>query len=399
MDFVIASNIAVFLAWTSSAIFVLISLLCIGYMFALRGWTASVKARRDIVNDRWEEMLYDASVGDDGAKLIGGQEVYRLTTADKKDVLRTYIEKGRFDPFEPLPPADLPHFLYLWNYLHESLRGNSKDNLNELAANLQVDQKTYRMLRGRSLRNKILAINTFGNLRVTEAYDEIVKLTKHRDPIISLWAWRALLRIDFERTLKDHFSLIAARKDWSPTFVAKVLLECDQDLIAEPLVDLVRNEYENGLAERQLSRLVSYLGIVHIRSFSGLIHRILCESDRAEVLIACLRLVRAEESLPRVRELLKHERWEVRLQVVQTLGRLGHDEDVAILVECLNDLEWWVRYRAASALVVMPTTTTEQLDALVEKLPNEFARDMLRQVLAEKRITCFNPTQPSLLSK
>ena len=78
---------------------------------------------------------------------------------------------------------------------------------------------------------------------------------------------------------------------------------------------------------------------------------------------------------------------------------LGHDEDLGLLIEALNDLDRWVRYRAASALMIMPSITEEKIADLAENLPNEFARDILRQVLAENRLLCFNRTSSSILSK
>ncbi len=368
-------------------------------MFLLREWSEIVKNRREAVTQKWEETLYEVTLIEEPKSRKKSQKPYKLTKKDKQDVLATYIEKGRFEPVEPLANEDLPHFLFVWNYLHESLRGNSKERLNFLAQNLKIDSTTYKMLNSRSLKNQILAINTFGNLREQNAYDKIKKLIYHRDPIISLWAWRALLRINFEVTLKNHFSMIVERKDWSPTFVAKILMELDKDLFSEPLVRLVAESYQKQISERQMARLISYLTITHISSFSPLVHKILGESDQTEVVIACLRLVKSDESLARVRELMKSERWEIRLQVVQTLGRLGHEEDLELLIQALNDLDWWVRYRAASALMIMPSMTEEKIADLAENLPNEFARDILHQVLAENRLLCLNQTSSSILSK
>ena len=398
MEFVIASNLSITLAWWTGAICTLVSIFCIGYMFCLRQWSEFVKKKREEVSEKWEETLYEVTIGET-EKPKEKQEVYRLTAEDKKDVLRTYIERGRFDPIEPLPKQELSHFLFLWNYLHESLRGNSKEHLNLLAQKLELDNPTYKMLRSISLRKKILAINTFGNLHEKKAYDEIEKITHHPDPIISLWAWRALLRIDSEETLDKHFSMIAERVDWSPTFVAKILLESDCDLLSEPLVRLVEESYKKQIGERQMARLISYLNIIHVSSFLPLIKKILNESGQTEVIIACLRLVKSDDMLERVRQLLKSERWEIRLHAVQTLGRLGHDEDIDLLIESLNDLDWWVRYHAASELIKMPTMTKEKIAYLVENLPNEFARDILRQVLAENRLLCFNQTSSYILSK
>jgi hypothetical protein len=378
---------------------ILLSVLTVCYMFILRGRKALEKKRVEEVTKKWEETIYNAILGHEPEKPPKKRNASKLTAGDGKNSLLPNLEKGKPGQVEPLPKEELTHFLYLWNYLHESLRGSSKEQLNSLAQTLKIDGSAYKMLKSRSLKNRILAINTFGNLRDRKTYGEIEKLIDDRDPVISLWAWRALLRIDFEEAIAGHFSMIATRADWSPIFVAKVLLEQETDLLSEPLVALVEKYWENNLAERQMARLISYLNITHISSYSPLVDKILAESDQTEVLIACLRLVKTDESLERVRALFKSGRWEIRLQVVQTLGRLGHAEDIDLLIDALNDLDWWVRYRSARALMKMPAMTTRKLTRLAKTLPNEFARDMLRQVLAEERLLCFNQTPPSILSR
>ncbi|HQU83466.1 MAG TPA: HEAT repeat domain-containing protein, partial [Pyrinomonadaceae bacterium] len=139
--------------------------------------------------------------------------------------------------------------------------------------------------------------------------------------------------------------------------------------------------------------------VAHSMDYSLLINRILNESKQTEVIIACLRLVNSDYLLPHVRELMKSERWEIRMQVALTLGRLGHEEDVDLLIHALNDLDWWVRYRAACSLVTMPGMTEEKTAELAETLPNQFARDILQQVLSEIRLLCFIQPSSSYLSK
>ncbi len=368
-------------------------------MFCLRGRGELLKNRSEAVADKWQETLYQVTFSPENELRSKGQEAHKLTNDEKKNLLFALNEKGRFDSVEPLPDKDLPDFLFLWNYLHETLRGEAKENLNSLAQFLEVNKTAVKMLKSISLEKQILAINTLGNLQEREAYEEIEKLIVVRDPIISLWAWRALFRIDFEVTLEKHLSMIAKRQDWSPTFVVKVLIELDRDLISEPLVRLVEKTYAQKIDERQMARIVSYLMIVHVSSSSPLVHKILHESDQAEVLIACLRLVNSGKSLPRVRELITSERWEIRLQVVQTLGRIGHKQDTKLLLDSLNDIDWWVRYRSASALLQMPSISEKKIEKFAETLPNEFARDILKQVLAEKRLLCNTPTSSPILSR
>ena len=300
------------------------------------------------------------------------------------------------DSFKKTRSRDLPHLLREWNYLHETLAGESKNGLNHLINRLGLYAPTLKMLKSPFLDTRLLAINTLGNLGEPNAYDEIEKIVANRDPVVSSWAWRALFRVDTPKTIEKHLPLIVLRNEWSPIFVARVLNEIDTDEISIPLCRLAEESYATGVPERQMSRLISYLILAHVSGYNALINRILIESDEMEVLIACLRLVNSDDDLTRIRQLVKDERWEVRLQAVLTLGRLGHKEDIRLLIDALNDTDWWVRYRTAATLYSMPGITEEKLEELTETLPNLFARDILRQVLNEKRLLCFTPTSISL---
>lgn len=399
MVYVIAFNSTAEIAWWIGIIFTVLSLFCIGLMVYLRGRDSYLKNRSNAISQKWKKTLQqvtDSSTEDISKK---GQEVYRLNAQEKKNLLVTLHEKGRFGPVEPLKDQEVPDFLFLWNYQHESIKGPSKDNLNSLAEILEVKDDALKMLQGASVKDQILAINTLGNLHEKSAYSKIEKEIFKQDPVISLWTWRALFRIDFEKTLTKHLSMIASRQDWSPTFVAKVLLEFDKTLLAQPLVDLVEENYQKQICEKQMSRLISYLRIINEKIYIDLVNRILNESDETEVLIACLRLTSSKRSLPRIRELLKSERWEIRHQVVQTLGRIGLKKDVKLLISALGDLDWWVRYRAASSLIKMPYMNEEKIEKLAETLPNEFSRDILHQVIAEMQLLCYTSPSSTILSK
>lgn len=373
-------------------------------MLWLRRRSAIVNERKESVTKKWEETLYQVSALDnppvkDVTSSAARKKKKELKETEQNNILFRYEESGRFEVSVPLETRDFDHFLHLWNYVHESLRGPSKTYLNLLAENLDVSEKTLGLLKSPFPRNQLLAINTYGNLRDKSAYESVEPFIYKSDPIISFWAWRALFRIDFEESLKKHFSMIVEREDWSPVYIAKIIKEADSDEISEPLVRLVEKAYEKRVNERQLSRLISYLSMTHSLTYTPLINRILTESKQTEVVIACLRLVNSDESLPRVRELMKSERWEIRMQVALTLGRLGHKEDVEILLHALNDLDWWVRYRAACSLVTMPGMNEEKIAELAETLPNQFARDILQQVLAEIRLLCFIQPSSSILSR
>ncbi len=65
---------------------------------------------------------------------------------------------------------------------------------------------------------------------------------------------------------------------------------------------------------------------------------------------------------------------------------MGTREDQVALVALLSDPEWWVRYRAAQALAKLPFLTEEKLQSLCEVQTDQFAREILAQVMAERRL-------------
>jgi len=76
----------------------------------------------------------------------------------------------------------------------------------------------------------------------------------------------------------------------------------------------------------------------------------------------------------------------VRVQAAVTLGRLGEDDDEERLVPLLSDRDWWVRYRAAQALSLLPHMREPKLKTIQAAQSDPFARDMLAQVMAEVQL-------------
>lgn len=344
-----------------------------------------MKQNREIVIQKWESTLFRAT------ELFESEKVSDGDLASLSD-----DAKALFASNPHLEGRELPHLLYEWNYIHESLVGDSKKGLNFLAEKINLSGLTLKSLRSPLIDRRLLAINTLGNLGDKAAYADVETILANRDPVISSWAWRALFRMDTAGTIEKHLSIIVSREDWSPIFVARVLQEIDADTRSEPLCRVVEESYAKAVKERQMSRLISYLSLTHVSDHTQLVNKILLESNETEVLIACLRLVNSDDDLTRIRELINDERWEIRMQVVLTLGRLGHEEDIERLIERLNDTDWWVRYRTASVLIGMPGMTEEKIETLTETLPNQFARDILLQVLTEMRLLCFTQTSLSL---
>jgi HEAT repeat protein len=74
------------------------------------------------------------------------------------------------------------------------------------------------------------------------------------------------------------------------------------------------------------------------------------------------------------------------MQAATLLGRMGHAEDAGRLEKLLGDAEWWVRFRAAQALVRLPGVGARNLEQIRMRLIDRYARDILGQVVAETRV-------------
>jgi HEAT repeat protein len=75
--------------------------------------------------------------------------------------------------------------------------------------------------------------------------------------------------------------------------------------------------------------------------------------------------------------------WEVRNVVMQSLGKLRAERHATLLTSGLRDSSWWVRFSAAQALWLLGETGRKALTAAMTGDPDRFARDMSRQILEE----------------
>ena len=77
--------------------------------------------------------------------------------------------------------------------------------------------------------------------------------------------------------------------------------------------------------------------------------------------------------------------WHVRMHAATALGRFGGEPEIEILTLLLKDREWWVRYRSAQALASMPFLNIQNLEVIRDSINDKFAKDILNQVITEKR--------------
>ncbi|GIZ53732.1 HEAT repeat domain-containing protein [Noviherbaspirillum aridicola] len=283
------------------------------------------------------------------------------------------------------PPAHLPAirrrdrlvFLKMWIHLHESLRGSATDALNQMACRLRCDETALRLLRRRNRAHRLLGILALGHLRAAAASADLLRLSRSGDSTVSVKALWALVQIDPAFAAAETMAGLIRREDWPLPQLAGILQEAPE-ACTPALVAVLR---ETG--GEHLPRALALAETLRIALPPDLARDLLAHPS-TEVVIHAMRVAATPALLDAVRANAAHEDWRVRVQAAKVLGRIGRQEDAERLRGLLHDPQWWVRYRAAQALVALPFMNGDALRALRQDIGDRYARDMLAQVMAEK---------------
>ena len=284
----------------------------------------------------------------------------------------------------PVAAADHEAFLRLWNYYHESLRGAAKERLNELAARAGMDVVARAMLGRRSLRDRLIAAVSLGNLGDKTAWHDLRRLAGDASPLLSLAAARSMLRIEPAITLQWLVPLAAERRDWPLARIAAMLAEAGVDRVTPALAAALEAAASREGESARLSRLLRLTGIADSGQVAPAVRSILEGAGEARVIADGLSALRDPRDVDLARRHTVHASWMVRVAAAKALGRLGTPEDCKMLTAMLGDPNWWVRHRAAHALAGLPFVGLEELRKIRVELTDRFAGQALDHVMAEK---------------
>lgn len=285
---------------------------------------------------------------------------------------------GTYEAPPRIAGRDRATILLAWLHFTESIRGEARLRLRKFALELKLDQTARKLLKLRSLRSKLLAVAALGRMGCAEHWDHLAVLASDDNPSLSLLAVRSLLQIDYVRGLPLLFETLVRRDDWPVRKVAAMLGEVPQELLRDELIHAI-----NATTIVKLPRLLNLAPLLPAGELWSALEPLLDDRHPEDILIASLKATGDPRCLDSVRKLATDGRWAVRAQAATTLGRLGLPEDRLRLQAMLADREWWVRYRAAQALVRLPFTRRPDLEALCERISDRFSADILRQALAE----------------
>ena len=282
-----------------------------------------------------------------------------------------------------LPVHEREALLLLWNQLQDGLRGHAHQGLNSLGTQIGLHELALRFAARRSGGLRLLGLRTLGHLGDVRDWPRLDALLGDPRSVISLAAARALLRIDARRAAPRVLDEFLGRSDWPAPRLATLLREAGPELIGAALAQRLL-----GAPPFQQVRLLPLARVTEAPGSGSVIEALLASATEPAVLSATLQQIQGPASLGRVRELCGHADWQVRSYAALALGRQGVAVDRKRLVAMMSDREWWVRYRAAQALLALPGVDAVAIEALRAALTDRYARDMLAQVLAERELAC-----------
>lgn len=279
-----------------------------------------------------------------------------------------------------LGESDVDRFLILWLHFQESLLGEPRTHLNALMYEVDLSAELKRRLLRGSVADRMVAITSFGYLKDQSVWNELENLVHSPVLVLSILAARALVSIDAAKAVPIVFPVIAERRDWPAPKVARILKE-SPEIMASFL-----NFIEKAIHDKQpyLIRLLRLLHVQHLNQSPLYIRDILNHSDNPELVLAALKLVREPRDLDLVRKRLRDDSWQVKVQAVKVLGQLGGKQDIPTLVSLLDSKDWWLRYRAASSINLMPFLKKIDFEEIKANLNDPYAREMFEYAFATK---------------
>lgn len=353
MDYAAASDAVVAAAWAIGVFAAQATLTFVAGLFLLR-WHASARRRRvEARTVRWRQQLLDAMHGD--------------ATLGPADVRR----------------RDRELVLDVWCGLQATLRGDSRPALNRVLSATGLDAVCRRWLAmPRPVDRRRLGVVALGYLGAREDWSRLLPLLDASPSWLATAAMQGLMRIDPTSAASRVLDRLHGHEEWSRDALRAAFREAGPAAVTPALLA--------WLAAASPAALAHGLPLVATGERSAMQAALvpLLRTDLPpEALLAVVAHVDDPRALPALRALADHAAWEVRTQVATALGRIGTRDDGDVLCALLGDRWWWVRYRAAQALVALPGHGQAELEALLARLDDRYARDAMRHAAAERWLT------------
>ncbi len=309
------------------------------------------------------------------------QEKYRREFIKTWQPVLVQRALGEQVPLPALELHDTNRFLILWLHLQESLLGEPGVYLNAVMQEVGMSQALKSRLVDGSQSDQMIAIAAYGFLEDEHVWGELENLLHSPTVALSISSARSLVKIDAAKATPIVIPLIAERRDWPAQKIARILKESPAGFVDAFLTFVEKTMREN---HPSLIRLLRLLNVLHLNESPLFIREILSQSEDAELVLAALKLVREPRDLDLVRQRMADGAWQIKVQAVKALGRLGEKDDVPALTSMLHSKDWWLRYRAAASINSMTTLDHSDVNHIKKNLTDPYAQEMLAYATASK---------------
>lgn len=268
--------------------------------------------------------------------------------------------------------------------LLELVRGDNHERLVALLAQLGVVEGLLHLLKRGSRNDRITAVTCLRYFREEAVIGALRRTLDDIDPEVRLAAAASLVELGSAPSVAELVSKLGIGSGQHPQTLRRIF---------------------RGMVPKQTSALVALLTSQTPPATKALALDALGWSGDYGVVDAVMAMtgdpdidLRAEAfrtlatlahpgALPAVRRGLEDQTWEVRTQAAICAGRIGFVELVPELAHMLGDPVWWVRFRAAEALLMLGAPGREALVAAASQGHSEQASRMAQIMLAERGAT------------
>ena len=279
-------------------------------------------------------------------------------------------------------PVRLAHwqrwpFMQLWLHTQMSLQGESRQRLARLGHAMGCPAMALQRARSPHTSERMVGMLALGFLGDGGSVPLLLRRLAEGGAHQPVYAGRALMGID-SLTYADVVTQALLASPGLDVSLASVMLKPFRTPIAKAL--LRQRPRPGEAAALPWLRLARAL---RLQIPSALLAPFAQQDQDIECLIAAIRLVQGEQGADLVATQAGHADWRVRAQVARALGFIGGVSDREVLTHLLTDSQWWVRYRAAQALLRLPGMDAVQLLALAQATQDRYALGMAQAVIAE----------------
>lgn len=282
----------------------------------------------------------------------------------------------------PLRKRERLWWLMLWNRMQRQLRGQSHVRLNSLLRISAMEKHAGRLLRGLSVRHRLVALETLRHLGDEKWWPMVEPLCHSRNRYVGLAAAHALLAMSPGRGLAHVLALGLAREDWSERHLADLCQSAGVEACTPVLLEALAASTPETAAT--LSSLVTF---AEPRAMQPWARNVLASAQLRSQQLGALNVL-GELADPRDRAqivgYLHCGDATLRLAALRALRRQARKNDDAHFLVALLDRTFAIRFEAAEALVSSPYLQPEDGDAWLAQIEDAYGRDQLRRAFAAR---------------